>query len=297
MSIVAVANRKGGVGKSTIATMIAYSMSVWDKQRVLLVDLDAQCNASLILLGGKNWSLARDKSQTIADYFDHRFDHINLDFTNYLLHEVGDVASVNGIVPQISLVPGSVELEDIEHELLHRVSRRTSTLHEAEAGVIGRMSVMLADLKRHYPILIFDCPPGLSFATQAALKIANKIIVPFRPDYVSAFAVDRISRMIESKATLPEVNAIPREKRRYVTLANFVTNDLAALERIEDIENYHPMMETRIPLDQQIANAFTWRGERVSIETKLGPAGLKVARSLGYELNAILKLSSSGTVK
>ena len=49
----AVSNRKGGVGKSTISTMLAYAFAVWSKKKVLLIDLDAQSNSSLILLGGE----------------------------------------------------------------------------------------------------------------------------------------------------------------------------------------------------------------------------------------------------
>ena len=290
MTILAIANRKGGVGKSTIATMIAYGLAVWAKQRVLFIDLDAQCNASLILFGGQNWSVARNKSQTVSDYFSDRFDHTEIDFSNYLFHEVGDVSNGTQKHPQISLVPGSVEIEDIEHELLHKLADLTKELHEAEDGVIGRMSVLLRNLKRHYPLVIFDCPPGLSFATQAALEIANKVIVPFRPDYVSAFAVDRISRMIEKKPNLLAVNEIPRDKRRYITLANFVTDDVGALERIEEIEDYHPLMKTRVPNNPQIAESFHWRRERVPIEKKFGAAGTKTARNLVDEVKTILAI-------
>ena len=70
----AVANRKGGVGKSTISVMIAHAAAVWGRQRVLLLDLDSQCNASLILLGGQGWSEARKEGRTIADYFYDLFD-------------------------------------------------------------------------------------------------------------------------------------------------------------------------------------------------------------------------------
>lgn len=288
MSTIAIANRKGGVGKSTVATIIAYGLATWGRQRVLLVDLDAQCNASLILFGGQNWSLARNKSQTIADYFDARFDHQQPDYQTYLFSEVGDVANSPKETPQLSLIPGSVDLEDIEHELLHRCATTTATLHQAEQGVIGRMGVMLRALKGDHPIIIFDCPPGLSFATQAALKIANKVIVPFRPDYVSAFAVDRISRMIEGKPNLLAVNEIPHGQRRYVALANFVSTDVAALERIQDIEDYHPVMNTRIPLNSGIANAFHWRRDRISMEEKFGKAGVKIVRSVYEEVSSIL---------
>jgi chromosome partitioning protein len=290
MPILAIANRKGGVGKSTVATMIAYGLTLWAKQRVLLIDLDSQCNASLILFGGQNWKLARDKGQTIADYFGARFDKADIDFKDYLFHEVGDVSNGTAKHPQISLVPGSVAMEDIEHQLLHSVTKKTGDLYEAELGVIGRMSVMLKSLKRHYPMVIFDCPPGLSFATAAALEIADKIIVPFRPDYVSAFAVDRISRVIEKKPDLPSVIAIPQKDRRYVALANFVSDDVGGLERIEEIEDYHPLMKTRIPQDGQIANAFNWRGVRVPIEAKFGARGTKTAMALVEEVKSLIAL-------
>ncbi len=179
-------------------------------------------------------------------------------------------------------------MEDIEHELLHRVAGKTETLYDAEEGVIGRMAVMLRGLKRHFPVVIFDCPPGLSFVAQAALRIADKVIVPFRPDFVSAFAVDRISRMIERKPDLVAVSEIPRDRRRYIALANCVSDDVAALERIEDIEDYHPLLKTRIPLDDNIASAFNWRRDRVPIETKFGKPGAKVAEALVNEIKAIM---------
>jgi cellulose biosynthesis protein BcsQ len=182
-------------------------------------------------------------------------------------------------------------MEDIEHQLLHSVTKKTGDLAEAELGVVGRMSVMLKSLKRHYPMVIFDCPPGLSFATHAALEIADKIIVPFRPDFVSQFAVDRISRTIEKKNDFPSVLAVPQKDRRYVTLANFVApDDIGGLERIDEIEDYHPTMKTRIPVDGQIASAFNWRGTRVPIETKFGAKGTKIAQALTEEVKALLAL-------
>ena len=55
-SVSAAANRKGGVGKSTVAVMLTHALSVHGGKRVLVIDLDSQCNASLILLGGQGWN-------------------------------------------------------------------------------------------------------------------------------------------------------------------------------------------------------------------------------------------------
>ena len=59
----AVANRKGGVGKSTLAVGLAHAAAVWGAKRVLVLDLDSQCNASLILQGGQGWLAARELLQ------------------------------------------------------------------------------------------------------------------------------------------------------------------------------------------------------------------------------------------
>ena len=73
----AVSNRKGGVGKSTIAVMLAHAAASWSKRRVLVMDLDTQCNASLMLIGGVGWERACREGRTIADYFYDRFDKVD----------------------------------------------------------------------------------------------------------------------------------------------------------------------------------------------------------------------------
>ena len=70
----AVANRKGGVGKSTVSVMLAHAFSVWGGKRVLILDLDSQCNSSMILLGGEGWVQARSDKKTVADFFSETFE-------------------------------------------------------------------------------------------------------------------------------------------------------------------------------------------------------------------------------
>jgi chromosome partitioning protein len=278
--LLAVANRKGGVGKSTVTAMLAHGFSAMGDQRVLVVDLDTQCNSSLMLVGGEKWDWARHHKKTIADYFDEKFDRPKLRADDYILHNVGDVDSPQG---RLSLLTGSLDLEDVENELLHNRARSGVSLDVAEQSVVSRLRSMLNDFGDQFEVVIFDCPPGLSFATRAALRLAHKVIVPFRPDFVSSYAVDRVSMLIEEQHRLQDVFSIPREKRRYITLVNFWRDGTFQRLNYGSVAGSHPVMRTAIPENDGIAEAFEFRGEPLSIEEKYG-SGANVVRTLCGEV-------------
>jgi chromosome partitioning protein len=277
--LLAVANRKGGVGKSTITTMLAHGFAATGEQRVLVVDLDTQCNSSIILTGGEKWDWARRNRKTIADYFDEKFDKPKLRPDDFILHNVGDIEAPLG---QLSVLSGSLDLEDVENELLHNRARAGHDLHASEQGVTSRLSRMLNDFGDAFDVVIFDCPPGLSFSTRAALRLAHKVIVPFRPDFVSSYAVDRISTTIEEKSRLQDVLLMPKDKRRYIGLVNFWRDGNFQRLNFANVASSHPVMRTAIPQDDGIAEAFEYRGEPLSLEEKYG-SGAVVVRALCKE--------------
>ena len=123
----AVSNRKGGVGKSTIAVMLAHAAAAWSGRRVLVMDLDTQCNASLMLIGGERWEKACRSGHTISDYFYDRFDKVAEDESAYVVNNVGDVARARTAPGVVSLLPGSQRLEDIQAELLLKHSKKDLT--------------------------------------------------------------------------------------------------------------------------------------------------------------------------
>ena len=106
---IAIANRKGGVGKSTITMSIAYALAAWEHQKVLVVDLDTQCNVSQALIGGQRWSELRKGEQLISDYFfsilDEDFDRLK-DRQQFVAQDVGEVKFKHG---SVALLPGSLE--------------------------------------------------------------------------------------------------------------------------------------------------------------------------------------------
>ena len=167
--IVAVANQKGGVGKTTTAINLAASVATRG-HRVLLVDFDPQGNAS----SGVGYT--RDKVElTIYDAL------------------VGDVAMTDVIRPTdittLWVVPSNTELVGAEIELIG-ATRRERFLAEALAPVLDR-----------FDYVVIDCPPSLGILTLNALVAADGVLVPMQAEY---FALEGLSALT---ATIEKVRA------------------------------------------------------------------------------------------
>ena len=268
----AVSNRKGGVGKSTISVMLTHAFAVWGGKRVLLLDLDSQCNASLILQGGEGWVTARKAHKTIADYFLDTFDESAGAPRDYLVHQVGDVRDSAGKRPIISLLPGSLLLEDAQGELYIKEARQAKDPDVVASRVRGRLERMLRRFEGNYDVIILDCAPGLSFAALAALTTADLVLVPFRPDYVSQLAVDRVALLIESRRTGADLAEIPMDARRYACVANAMRGTGREQNIFDEIALDHPMLRSRLPQSAAIADAFDFRDDPRSIDEKYGDA-------------------------
>lgn len=268
----AVANRKGGVGKSTIAIMMAHAAAIWGGKRVLVMDLDSQCNATLILIGGQGWSESRKAGQTIADYFFELFDGNNPQPREYLKHGVSDLVDARGKKPRISLLPGSLLLEDVQGELFVKQARESKDPEIVGSQVRGKLERLLRKFAGTYDLVILDCPPGLSLAALAALKTADRVLVPFRPDYVSQLAVDRVALLIEGKRNIDALEEIPFEQRRYACLANGVRMGTRDQVLVDEIAIAHPILATQMPHLDSIADAFDWDARPKTIEEKYGAA-------------------------
>jgi len=170
---IAVANQKGGCGKTTVSVNLASSLSFLNK-RVLLIDLDPQGHSSL--------GLGIDTA-TIAQS----------------LYDVFDETSENR--------PGLLDVKVIVSDCLHVVPSNIvlSALEQKLAGTRGRENKLyekIESLGMSYDFLLIDCPPNLGLLTFNALRAANEVIVPVE---CSTFSLHGLVKVRETAELLKEV--------------------------------------------------------------------------------------------
>lgn len=179
LRVLAVANQKGGVGKTTTAINLGTALAAVG-EKVLVIDLDPQGNASTGL--------------GIADDARHRTSF------NILKGETSILgASLPTAVPGLHVVPANSDLVGLESELMADTGR-PYRLRDAVAGLIAEQRARGGD---QFNYILIDCPPSLNLLTLNAMTAANAVLVPVQCEF---FALEGISQLKDSidqiKATL-----------------------------------------------------------------------------------------------
>lgn len=180
--IISVSNMKGGVGKTTVSVALAHAFAQGAggvRGKVLVVDLDAQANASFWLCGHEALTVAMDQNKTIDAFLE---DAIVFG-KNVSLKDHIRPAKAHG--DRLFVAPSSPNLRLVERELIVYLSRRQRNLLEVERVVGELLEQQLAEWRAQYDVIIFDTAPGISALTESALRASDVVIVPTVPDFIS----------------------------------------------------------------------------------------------------------------
>lgn len=191
--VMAAINFKGGTGKTTVAIAIAEGLCHLFKKRILVIDCDFQCSASIALLGRKtlNDLIARDAT-------------LDCEIQRLINRERGARLEAS-VVPArhcvrealdlMYLLPSNPDMPRRERQILASFIGGTD-IHSAYENASKRIGELYQSLLRDFDFILIDCPPGLTLFSEAAIRAADGLIIPTLPNEISFAAIDHLRAQI-----------------------------------------------------------------------------------------------------
>jgi len=168
--IVAIANQKGGVGKTTTSINLAASLGVLEK-KVLLIDADPQANATSSLIENP------ESIPGTYELIEHQLDAKEL---------ITKTTS-----PNLDMIPANINLVGVEVELIDKIDREKM------------LKKALENIKNEYEFIIIDCPPSLGLITLNCLTSANSVLIPIQCEY---FALEGLGKLLSTVRKIQQLH-------------------------------------------------------------------------------------------
>jgi chromosome partitioning protein len=263
--LVAVANQKGGVGKTTTAVNLAVGLAEQNaaKLPILLVDLDPQGNATSGLTPPERNDV-KDSGKTVYEALSGR---------------IPLAEAIRKVRDNVYLLPSGPDLVGAEVELAPEEGRET------------RLKGILAPLAEHYSYILIDTPPSLGLLTLNAMVAANSIIVPMQCEY---YALEGLSALL---GTITRIRKVlnPRLEIDGIVLTMFDARNRLSHEIARDVNKHFPdkLFQSVIPRNVRLSESPSHGLSVLEYDSK--SAGAEAYRALTAELLGRVGAADNGT--
>ena len=187
LSVIAVQNFKGGVGKSTLATHLAQYLAIRG-YRVCLIDCDSQGSATTLFGYVPDLDIAED--ETLYPFF-RNAEMASLAYAVRQTHWDG-----------LFLVPANLKLYSAEYELAARIAR-------ADQSLLNRLAEGIASIGEHFDVVVLDPPPALGTISLSVMRAANALLVPMPPTVVDFTSTTTFLAMLHETMAVLEERGMP----------------------------------------------------------------------------------------
>ncbi|MBD2252460.1 ParA family protein [Nostoc parmelioides] len=260
--VIATANMKGGVGKTTLTVNLATCLAKNYGKRVLVLDLDTQISATLSLMSPLDFAKRRKQRLTFRYLID---DVINPDPNGKLT--INDIVQTNVCnLPGLNLLPGDIDLYDefVVSEMLHR---QTVALGEQDfENVWNRFERVLINnilkpVRDEYDFILLDCAPGYNLMTRSALAASDFYLLPAKPEPLSVVGIQLLERRIGQLKESHEQEAKINIKMLGIVFSMCNTNLLTGryykqvMHRVVEDFGVEQICKAQIPVDINVAKA------------------------------------------
>ena len=190
--VISFINLKGGVAKTTTTVGTALVLAKHYNKKVLVVDLDPQTNATVMLIGEEKWKELDDQEYTISTLFLDMLDSkSNFDLHKTIQKNVGNLKDVSGV----DLIPSSVRLVYLQDEL-YDVRFKSGP----KKNPYMMLDWKIGPVTSLYDYILFDCPPNLGVLTLNGLQMSQGYVIPAIPDILSTYGLNQITNRIDKFA-------------------------------------------------------------------------------------------------
>ncbi|TBR60316.1 ParA family protein [Mastigocladus laminosus UU774] len=260
--VIATANMKGGVGKTTLSVNIATCLAKEHGKRVLVLDLDSQISATLSLMSPMEFAKRRKHRKTFRYLIDQI---INPEpEQKYTIQDIIQSQVCN--LPGLDLLPGDIDLYDefVVSEMLHY---QAINLGVTEFETIWNrfervlLSKVLEPVRQAYDFIILDCAPGYNLLTRSALATSNFYILPAKPEPLSVVGIQllerRVAQLKESHEHEAKIDIQMLGIVFTMSNANLLTGRYykQVMQRVHQDFGAEKICQTQIPVDVNVAKA------------------------------------------
>lgn len=236
--IIAIANQKGGVGKTTTAVNLTACLAELGK-KVLLIDTDPQGNAT-------------------SSFSINKVELENTIYELLLGEEPIKNCIIKDVMPNVSILPSNVNLAAVEIELIG--------VKDKEFILSKEVEYIIDD----YDYIIIDCPPALNTLTLNAMTTASSVIVPIQCEYL---AVEGLSDLIHTVNMVKE-RLNPKLDLEGIVFTMYDSRTVLSQNVVENVKGYFPdkIYETKIPRNVRLSEAPSF-GQPITVyDTKCSGA-------------------------